>query len=65
MPPTNKAEKVQEWIIPKGTKVLDGTVAAHEKWERSGEARQIFVPNPEILKEGKNAWYLKGTSYTK
>ncbi|SHF05395.1 hypothetical protein SAMN02745195_01745 [Thermoanaerobacter uzonensis DSM 18761] len=65
LPPKNKAEKVPEWIIPKGTKVLDGTVAPHEKWGRPGGARQIFLPNPEVLKEGKNAWSLKGTNYTK
>lgn len=65
LPPVNTTEKVQEWIIPKGTKVLDGTVAPHENWGRPGGARQIFVPNPEVLKEGKNIWSLRGTSYMK
>ncbi|WP_029688868.1 glycohydrolase toxin TNT-related protein [Thermoanaerobacter sp. A7A] len=48
LPPGNKAENIQQWIIPKGTKVLKGTVAPH--WGKLGGAPQIFIPDPKILK---------------
>ncbi|SHE37787.1 hypothetical protein SAMN02745195_00329, partial [Thermoanaerobacter uzonensis DSM 18761] len=39
LPPGNKAGNIQQWIIPKGTKVLKGTVAPH--WGKPGGAPQI------------------------
>ncbi|MCX6127702.1 MAG: hypothetical protein NTX25_01400, partial [Proteobacteria bacterium] len=39
--------KEQEWIIPKGTEILEGMAAPNFK--QLGGAGQIFVPNPGAL----------------
>ncbi len=39
--------EVTEWVIPKGTEVLEGYVAMN--FGQMGGGRQIFVPNKEVL----------------
>jgi len=38
-----------EWIIPKGTKVIDGLTAP--KFGKPGGGHQIWLPKPEVLKK--------------
>lgn len=48
LPPGSTAENMTQWVIPKGTEVLKGTVAP--KFGRPGMAPQIYLPNPNVLK---------------
>lgn len=48
LPPGSTAKNVTQWVIPKGTEVLMGTVAP--KFGRPGLAPQIYLPDPSILK---------------
>jgi RHS repeat-associated protein len=48
LPPGSTAEKVKSWTIPKGTKVLTGRAARN--FGQPGGAKQIYVPDPSVLK---------------
>ena len=47
LPEGNAADNVAKWVIPKGTKVIRGTVAPN--FERPGGASQVYVPDPTVL----------------
>jgi hypothetical protein len=46
---TNPATHMAEWVIPKGTEVLRGTVAPLNS--QPGGTTQVFVPDPTVLRE--------------
>jgi len=48
LPPGSTTEKVKQWVIPKDTEVLIGTVAPN--FGKPGGAPQIYVPDPSVLK---------------
>jgi hypothetical protein len=48
LPPGSTAENVTKWVIPKGTEVLQGTVAPN--FGSQGGAAQIYMPDPNLLK---------------
>ncbi len=47
LPPTNTAENVSEFVIPKGTIILRGRVAP--MFGQPGGGIQIYVPDPSLL----------------
>ena len=49
LPPTNTAEYIQTYIVPEGTQILKGSVAAQLQWEQLGGGYQFYVPNPSVL----------------
>ena len=49
LPTGNAAEKVAEWVIPKGTKVVKGPVAPN--FGRPGGADQVFLADSSVLQE--------------
>lgn len=46
--PKSGSYKLTEWTIPKDTEVIEGLAAPH--FGQPGGGRQIFIPNPEVLK---------------
>jgi hypothetical protein len=47
--PVDGVYKTTEWVVPKGTKVIDGLTAP--KFGKPGGGHQMWLPSPEVLKK--------------
>ena len=48
LPPGNSYQQVDKVVIPKGTTIMEGTVAPN--FGQPGGGTQIYVPDPSVIK---------------